>query len=193
MSENKIANPAPLGLLGFGMTTVLLNFHNAGLTDLNIAIIAMGFALGGAAQIVAGIMEFKKNNVFGATAFTAYGFFWWSLIIVWWNPLAGISSTAVVDVDGFSKGLYLFLWGLFTLFMFIGSLTHNRATQVVFCSLTLLFFLLAAGQFAGSELIINIAGYVGIFCGSSAIYASFAQILNNEYGKTVLPLGEKKD
>ena len=73
---NNIANPAPLGLLGFGMTTVLLNIHNAGFTPLSIVILAMGFALGGAAQIIAGIMEFKKNNTFGATAFTAYGFFW---------------------------------------------------------------------------------------------------------------------
>jgi succinate-acetate transporter protein len=85
---NTIANPAPLGLLGFGMTTLLLNLHNASIIPLSIVIVAMGFALGGAAQIIAGIMEFKKNNVFGATAFTAYGFFWWSLIIIWPIPSA---------------------------------------------------------------------------------------------------------
>ena len=189
MSENKIANPAPLGLLGFGMTTVLLNLANAGIIELSVVIIAMGFALGGAAQIIAGIMEFKKNNLFGATAFTAYGFFWWSLIFIWLNPF-GFPATA----DHLTTmGFYLTLWGIFTLFMFIGSLTHNRATQVIFGSLTLLFLLLSIGDFTNIALIGQIAGFVGIFCGSSAIYASLAQVLNNEYGKTVLPLGEKKD
>lgn len=87
-----IANPSPLGLLGFGMTTILLNLHNANLIPLSIVIVAMGFALGGAAQIVAGIMEFIKGNTFGATAFTAYGFFWWSLIAIWISPFENIGS-----------------------------------------------------------------------------------------------------
>jgi succinate-acetate transporter protein len=128
-TPSAIANPAPLGLLGFGMTTCLLNFHNAGFIPLSIVIIAMGFALGGAAQIIAGIMEFKKNNTFGATAFTAYGFFWWSLIIIWINPFKGIEAA-----DSISMGFYLGLWCVFTLFMFIGTLKHNRASQVVFGS-----------------------------------------------------------
>jgi succinate-acetate transporter protein len=81
-NKTAIANPGPLGLLGFGMTTLLLNLHNGGLIPLSIVIVAMGFALGGAAQIIAGVMEFKNNNLFGATAFTAYGFFWWSLILI---------------------------------------------------------------------------------------------------------------
>lgn len=178
-----IANPAPLGLLGFGMTTILLNLHNAGIIPLSIVIVAMGFALGGAAQIIAGIMEFKKNNLFGATAFTAYGFFWWSLIIIWINPFKGIEAA-----DEISMGYYLLLWGIFTLFMFIGTLKHNRGIQVVFSSLTVLFFLLAIGDFTGIHIIKTIAGYVGIFCGASAIYNSMAQILNNEYKKTVMPL-----
>lgn len=182
-TQSCIANPAPLGLLGFGMTTCLLNLHNAGLIPLSIVIVAMGFALGGAAQIIAGIMEFKKNNVFGATAFTAYGFFWWSLIIIWLFP-----STPVGKSDGASMGYYLGLWGIFTLFMFIGTLKHNRAIQVVFGTLTVLFFLLSIANFTGSHSVHTIAGYVGIICGLSAIYNSMAQILNNEYGKTVLPL-----
>jgi len=184
MKESSIANPAPLGLLGFGMTTVLLNLHNAEILPLSVVIVAMGFALGGAAQIIAGVMEFKKNNLFGATAFTAYGFFWWSLIFIWCNPFANTAA------DPSSMGFYLLLWGIFTLFMSIGSLKHNRATQVVFFSLTLLFFLLSIGDFTGIALIGIIAGYVGIFCGSSAIYSSVAQIVNNEFGKTVLPLGD---
>lgn len=183
LTKSTIANPAPLGLLGFGMTTCLLNFHNAGFTPLSIVIVAMGFALGGAAQIIAGIMEFKKNNTFGATAFTAYGFFWWSLILIWINPFSKIEAA-----DSTSMGLYLGLWCVFTAFMFIGTLKHNRATQTVFGSLTILFLLLALANFTGSEGIHTIAGYVGIFCGLSAIYNAMGQIINSEYGKNIMPL-----
>lgn len=185
-SKNAIANPGPLGLLGFGMTTILLNLHNAGFLPLSVVIVAMGFALGGAAQIVAGIMEFKKNNVFGATAFTAYGFFWWSLIFIWCNPFSNAAA------DAMSMGFYLLLWAVFTFFMFIGTLRHNRITQIVFGSLTLLFLLLSIGDFTGIEAVHTAAGYVGIFCGLSAIYSSMGQVLNAEYGKVVLPLGDKK-
>lgn len=185
MSEQKTANPGPLGLLGFGMTTVLLNLHNAGITPLSVVIVAMGFAMGGAAQIVAGIMEFKRNNLFGATAFTAYGFFWWSLIVIWCNPF---DSTAA---DSMSMGYYLLLWCIFTVFMAIGTLKHNRATRVVFFSLAVLFLLLALSDFTGSSGIHTLAGCVGILCGVSAIYTSVAQVVNNEYGKTLMPLGDR--
>ena len=180
-----MANPGPLGLLGFGMTTVLLNLHNAGLIPLSTVIVAMGFAMGGLAQIIAGAVEFKNDNLFGATAFTAYGLFWWSLIFIWCNPFANNAA------DPVSMGWYLLLWGVFTLFMSIGTLKHNRATQVVFFSLTLLFFLLAASDFTGSEAVHTVAGIVGIFCGASAIYNSLAQIVNHEFGRKVLPLGDK--
>ena len=189
MSEikGKVANPGPLGLLGFGMTTVLLNLHNAGLLPLSIAIVAMGIALGGLAQIIAGIRELCQGNTFGGTAFTAYGLFWWSLVLIWVNPFAAAGIEAASKV---AMGYYLLLWGLFTLFMFVGTLKHNRATQVVFGSLTVLFMLLALGDFTGLHTITVIAGVVGIFCGLSAIYSAMGQILNAEYGKTVLPLGE---
>lgn len=183
LDKPSIANPAPLGLLGFGMTTCLLNIHNAGFIPLSIVIIAMGFALGGAAQIIAGIMEFVKGNTFGATAFTAYGFFWWSLIIIWINPFPGINAATSQ-----SMGFYLGLWGVFTLFMFIGTLKHSRVTQIVFGSLTILFFLLAAANFTESDTIHTIAGYVGIFCGASAIYSSMGQIINSEFGKSIIKL-----
>ncbi len=181
--SSTIANPSPLGLLGFGMTTMLLNLHNAGIIPLSIVIVAMGFALGGAAQIIAGIMEFKKNNVFGATAFTAYGFFWWSLILIWINPF---ESIAPADMQ--SMGWYLLLWGIFTAVMFVSTLKHNRGLQVVFLTLAVLFFLLAIGDFTGNANISRIGGFVGIFCGASAIYCSLAQVINNDYGKTILPL-----
>ncbi len=178
---HKEANPAPLGLVGFGMTTILLNLHNSGILPLSVITVAMGFALGGLAQIIAGIMEFKNNNTFGATAFTAYGCFWWSLITIWADPFEFGS-------DPQSLAWYLLLWGVFTLFMFIGTLKQTRANQVVFGSLALLFFLLAAGDFTGMHAITTVAGVVGIFCGASALYAAFAQVLNEVYGKTVMPL-----
>lgn len=182
-TQSAIANPGPLGLLGFGMTTTLLNLHNAEIIPLSIVIVAMGFALGGAAQIIAGVMEFKKNNTFGATAFTAYGFFWWSLILIWMNPFTGIKAA-----DPKSMGFYLGLWCIFTAFMFIATLKHNHAIQVVFGSLVVLFFLLALANFTGSASVHVIAGYVGIFCGLSAIYNAMGQIINQEYGRTIMPL-----
>ena len=178
------ANPAPLGLLGFGMTTILLNLHNAGIIPLSAVILAMGFALGGLAQIIAGVLEFRQGNTFGGTAFTAYGLFWWSLVAIITNPFGASSAAA----DAASMGFYLLLWGIFTLFMFIGTLKHNRATQVVFLTLTVLFFLLAAGDFTESPLVKTIAGWEGIVCGASAVYNSLAQLVNNEFGKKVLPL-----
>ena len=182
------ANPAPLGLLGFGMTTVLLNIHNAGFLPMSTMILAMGIFYGGLAQVIAGIMEWKKNNTFGTTAFTSYGFFWLSLVGLIVMPKLGWGEAA----SGKAMAAYLFMWGLFTFFMFIGTLKISKALQVVFGTLAVLFFLLALGDFTGAEAITRIAGYEGIFCGFSAIYAAIAQVLNEIYGKTVLPLGNVK-
>ncbi len=182
------ANPAPLGLLGFGMTTVLLNIHNAGFFPLSTMILAMGIFYGGLAQILAGIMEWKKNNTFGTTAFISYGFFWLSLVGLIVMPKLGMGEAAT----GPAMAAYLFMWGLFTFAMFIGTLRISRALQFVFGSLTILFFLLAIGDYTGAEGIKVVAGYEGIVCGFSAIYTAIAQILNEVYGKTVLPLGPVK-
>jgi len=180
--ETKKANAGPLGLLGFGLTTVLLNIHNVGAFELNIMIAAMGFAVGGLAQIIAGTIEFRNGNTFGGTAFTAYGLFWWSLVLIWWNPLA------LEAVNHVALGCYLLAWGVFTAFMFIGALKHNNITKIVFGSLTLLFVMLAIGDFAQSSVIGTIAGAIGIFCGLSAFYSAMGQIINNEYGKRIFPL-----
>ena len=179
------ANPAPLGLVGFGMTTLLLNFHNAGFYPLDSMIMGMGVFVGGIAQVIAGIQEWKKNNTFGATAFTAYGFFWIALVATWVLPAMGVAKASAT----YDMGFFLGLWGLFTFGMFIGTLRLNRALQVIFGSLTVLFALLAVRDFSGSEAIGIAAGWTGIFCGFSALYAAIAQILNEVYGKTVLPLG----
>ena len=185
--KDATGNPAPMGLLGFGMTTVLLNLHNAGLYDLNSMIIGMGIFVGGIMQILAGIQEWKKNNTFGATAFTAYGSFWIALVAIWLIPKSSIGTD--LKSDEISMGWFLLMWGIFTAFMFIGTLRHNRALQTVFGSLVILFFLLAIGDFTGNKTIKIIAGYEGIFCGLSAIYTCAALILNDSYGKQVLPLG----
>ncbi|GHU32237.1 hypothetical protein FACS1894172_08500 [Spirochaetia bacterium] len=182
-TEHSKANPGPLGLLGFGMTTVLLNLHNAGIIELSIVIVAMGLALGGTTQIIAGILEFCGGNTFGGTAFTAYGFFWISLCLIWINPFEVIGPASEV-----SMAVYLFLWCIFTFFMFIGTLKHNTISKVVFLSLTILFFLLALGDFTGNHTVTIAAGYVGIICGLSAMYSSFGQVINGEFKKTILPL-----
>jgi len=178
------ANPGPLGLIGFGMATVLLNLHNAGIIELSIVVVAMGLTLGGAAQIVAGIYGLRIGNTFLGTAFTAYGLFWWSLCLIWIHPF----STAISPVESISIGFYLALWGVFTFFMFLGTLLHNIITKIIFLSLMILFFLLSAGCFSGNDIITTIAGYVGIFCGLSAIYSAMAQVVNGEFGKKIFPI-----
>jgi uncharacterized protein len=185
------SNPAPLGLLGFGMTTVLLNLHNAGFFGFNTMILGMGLAYGGVAQIIAGIQEWKKGNTFGATAFTSYGLFWLSLVAL-------LMFTGTPQPDKTAMACYFFMWGLFTLVMFIGTLRLNRALQVVFLSLAILFFMLcirdatatSAADF--STTFGKITGYEGIICGLSAIYAALAQVLNEVYGKVLLPIGPVK-
>jgi hypothetical protein len=189
MPEQKLANPAPLGLLGFGITTVLLNLHNFGLFGLDSMILSMGIFYGGIAQIIAGIMEFKKGNTFGVTAFTSYGLFWLSLVFLLVFPQMGIWSTKPSDL---AMASYLFMWGLFTLLMFFGTSKTNVALQFVFGSLALLFFLLSLGDVTGSAMIKTIAGLEGIICGFSAFYLAIAEVLNEVYGKTVLPICPKK-
>lgn len=178
-------NPAPLGLLAFGMTTVLLNLHNAGLYGVGTMIMAMGIFYGGLAQVIAGIMEWKKGNTFATVAFTSYGFFWLTLVGIWVFPKFGFGPAP-------EKGAmvaYLIMWGLFTTGLFFATLKGDFAHKFIFGSLALLFFLLAIRDITGSALIGTITGIEGIICGASAIYTGMAIIINNYYGKTILPLG----
>lgn len=178
------ANFGPIGLLGFGMTTIMLNIHNAGFYPISAAILAMGIFYGGIAQIIAGILGSRKGNTFAATAFISYGFFWLSLVGIWVLPKLGWTEASPA---GF-MGWYLFLWGVFSFFMFIGTLKTHRALQVVFFLLFILFFLLAAHNWTGSELLIRLAGWEGILCGSSAFYLAVAEILNEQFGRDILPI-----
>jgi succinate-acetate transporter protein len=178
-TDSFLANPAPLGLMAFGMTTVLLNLSNAGYFALDSTVLAMGVFYGGLAQVVAGALEYRKGNTFGMTAFLSYGFFWLSFVFIQIFP-SSISNASISS--------YLFMWGLFTLLMFIGTLRLNGALMVVFGTLALLFFLLSAGAASGNTSLHQVAGYEGVICGLSAIYASIANLLNEVYKRQVLPI-----
>ena len=183
--QDKFSNPAPLGLTAFGMTTVLLNFHNAGFYGLDSMILAMGLFYGGTAQVIAGILEFRKGNTFGTTAFCSYGLFWLTLVFLLLFPALGWG----MKPSSGSMAAYLFMWGLFTGLMFLGTLKMNRGLQVIFFSLTILFWILSLGDITGNVIITRIAGYEGIFCGLSAIYVAIAEVLNEVYGRIILPIG----
>ena len=195
MSE-KTANPAPLGLLGFGMTTVLAQFiHNVRLGSVDGMILGMALAYGGLAQVIAGIMEYKKGNTFGTVAFTSYGLFWWSFAFL--NILSNNYFTAYFYQIPSNESLaaYFFMWGLFTLMMFFGTLKKNRAIQFVFMSLAILFFLLTAKSALLAydptmdlTLFTRIIGIEGIACGLSAVYLALAEVINEAQGRTVLPI-----
>ena len=170
------------------MTTILLNLHNASLFEISAVIMATGIFYGGVAQIIAGCMEFKKGNTFGTTAFTSFGLFWLSLVfLIYFNGKFGMPANKM----GF-LAWYLFLWGLFTFFMWIGTWKSNRGLQVVFLSLAILFWMLAARDaFGWTGAWAALTGYEGIFCGASAIYCAMAQVINENYGRVVMPLDEK--
>ncbi len=191
------ANPGPLGLMAFGMTTLLLNIHNAGIYEMNTMILAMGVFYGGIAQVIAGVMEWRKNSTFGMTAFLSYGLFWLTLVgliaFPKWMGIDAPSETAM--------GYYLLAWGVFTGLMFVATLRINRSLQAVFLTLTVLFVLLAfrdwAGGGASTETLFgvsgvtwgHIAGWEGILVAFTAIYGSIAQVWNELYGRVILPLG----
>ena len=190
---DKLANPAPLGLLGFGMTTILLNLHNAGFFPIDTMILAMGLAYGGLAQVIAGIMEFRKGNTFGTTAFTSYGLFWWSLVLLLLLPNITFFTGLTAPTET-AMAAYFFVWGLFTFVMFFGTLKTNRALQFVFMSLAILFFLLTFRDLTGNMILFGditigmVTGFEGIICGSSAVYLALAEVLNEANKKTVLPI-----
>ena len=178
------ANPAPLGLIAFGLTTVLLNFHNAGFYPLSSMILAMGLAYGGTAQIIASAMEYKNGNTFATVAFGSYGLFWYSFAILLLLPKLGLAAAP----DEASLVAYLFMWGLFTAVMFIATLKLSRGLQAIFATLAILFFLLALGDFTGNATITIIAGYEGILTGLIATYVGLAEVINETYARKVLPV-----
>lgn len=183
--QDTTANPAPLGLLCFALTTILLNLHNIGLFPLDAMIVAMGVFYGGIAQVFAGVYEWKKNNTFACTAFTSYGFFWLTLCGIILFPRLGLADRP----NEVAMACYLGIWGLMSLVLFFGTFKLNRALQVTFFLLVILFALLAIGDITHTPQLKVIAGYEGVLTGLAAMYTGLAQILNELYGRVIWPLG----
>ncbi len=184
------ANPAALGLVGFGLTTVLLSLINAGLLPVGgePVVLPLAIAFGGTAQIIAGIMEYRVANTFGATAFTAYGAFWW-----WFALLLLFNGNHVIDLSaaGPTVGVALLLWGLFTFGLWIGTFRLPRLLFLIFLTLWIAFLLLGLGAALAMPVLHMLGGYVGIVCGLLAMYGSFAITTNTTFGRTVIPVGDR--
>jgi succinate-acetate transporter protein len=182
-----IANPAPLGLAAFALTTFVLSMVNSGLVSDKAEPVVFGLALayGGIAQLLAGMWEFKTGNTFGATAFSSYGAFW----ISFWALVTFFLKDIPKDEAGAAVGLYLWAWGIFTAYMFIASLRTTVAVALVFFLLTATFIILGIGNSGGSSGVVKFGGWVGLATALAAWYASFAQVINSTFGRTVAPLG----
>jgi len=175
------ANPGALGLAGFGFNTILLQVHNVGLIDGTLPLI-YGFFWGGIAQVIAGIIDARRGDTFGLTAFTSYGLFWIGLSLAFL-----LEWTGVVVLDGPGMAWLCICWGIFTAYMTVGTFKISRIHVFVFATLTLLFFLLAAHFFGNIPA--KVAGVEGIICGAAAVYGSAAVVLNAKFGRWVLPIG----
>jgi len=183
--SEKLANPAPLGLAGFGITTLLLNVVNAEIVSKDAIgmVLPVGLFYGGLAQFMAGMWEAKKNNTFGFTAFSSYGAFWMAFAVM--EILLINGALQPVSHEGLT--VFLVAWGIFTTYMFIGTIRISVALMVVFAGLAILFYLLAWGQHNSD--VHKFAGYEGLFTAGAALYASAAQVINEAWGKYMLPLG----
>jgi succinate-acetate transporter protein len=182
----KVANPAPLGLAGFGLTTVMLSLINCGVLPADAAplVAPLAFAFGGVAQILAGILEYRNGNTFGTVAFTSYGAFWWWYAFMVWTIGAGW----IKPPNPAGVGTALVMWGVFTFYMWIATFAANKGVWSVFLLLWITFFLLGAGDLgwaAGK----TIGGWIGLITGLDALYVSFAEVANGAFGRTVAPLG----
>ena len=182
--NDNTANPAPLGLCAFGMTTILLSVHNAGVTALSSPILAMAIFYGGIAQVIVGIMEWKKNNSFGMLTFGSFGFFWISFAAILMLPVLGLAK----GPQPVELAVFLAVWGIFALGLFICTLKMHRLLQVTLAAVVLLVVLLVAAQLTGSSLVLNAGGVVGIIAGALALYMGMGQVINEIYGSRVLPV-----
>ena len=183
-----VGDPAPLGLAGFGITTLLLSLINAQILPATVTVLVMSMALafGGLAQLLAGMWAFRRGNTFAATAFTSYGAFWLSFYLLVVVFLPGVKNPGASDIENFI-GWYLLGWGIFTAYMFIASLAGARAVQLVFLLLAVTFVVLAIGHFGKSTGILQVGGYIGLATAAAALYASFADVTNANFKRRVLP------
>ena len=183
--KDKTANPTPLGFTGLGMSAVLLSLSYIGLFPVDSMIVAMAIFLGGFAQVFAGLMAWKKGSVFGGTAFCAFGLFWFSLAGLLLLPAAGLIEAPTP----ISVAAYLFLWGVYTFVMLIATLKlGSRAIMFIFVTLFLLFILLAIVNATGNAGLLVIAGYDGLIMGLAALYTALGIVLNDAYGRTIVPI-----
>ena len=187
-TQSNFGNPAPLGLVGFGLTTVVLSMVNAGILPQagENVVIPLALAFGGLIQMIAGTLEFKTGNSFGMTAFLSYGAFWW-----WFALMLVFGHTGVIDLKGAEStiAVTLIAWGVFTMYMWVGTFKLTRALWLVFLTLWITFYLLGFGMLFGSAGISHAGGWIGLLCGLLAMYTSFALVTNATWGKTVLPVG----
>jgi hypothetical protein len=187
MAQNEVrwANPGALGLAGFGLNTILLQIHNLGLIDGTLPLI-YGFFWGGIAQVIAGIIDARRGDTFGLTAFTSYGLFWiglsFAFVLQW---------TGFVKLDSPGLAWLCVAWGVFTGYMTIGTFKISRLHIFVFATLTILFFLLAAHFFGAVPAMVP--GVEGLVCGSAAAYGSAAVVVHDKFGRWVLPIGVNSD
>jgi succinate-acetate transporter protein len=183
-----LADPAPLGLAAFALTTFVLSFVNTGIFKAEPVVFGLALAYGGLAQFAAGMWEFAKGNTFGATAFTSYGAFW---ISFWYltghTNLDGVAAGDVAD----GIGLYLLAWGLFTAYMTVAASRVSGAVLVVFALLTLTFLVLAWGEFATSDAIHHVGGWLGLATAAAAWYASFAGVTAFTHKQPIVPTGAR--
>ena len=184
------ANPAALGLVGFGLTTVLLSLINAGVLPAGGegVVIPLALAYGGFIQILAGLLEFRLGNTFGMTAFLSYGAFWW-----WFAFLLLFAHQGMIDISGAGPtvGVALLLWGLLTLYLWVSTFRLPRILFLIFLTLWVTFLLLGLGGVMGAPNLSHLGGWLGLVCGSLAIYGSFGLVTNATWGRNVIPLGEK--
>jgi succinate-acetate transporter protein len=183
------SNPAPLGLAGFGITTLVLSVINANLVGAGATPVVLGlaFAFGGLAQLLAGMWEFRTGNTFGAVAFSSYGAFWISFFFLVSFDAAKIAPAAEA---GPAIGLYLWAWGIFTGLLFLCTFASSRALQLLFLLLTVTFILLGIGNSGGTSSMVHAGGYFGIATAAVALYIFTADVMKSTYGRSVLPLGE---
>jgi succinate-acetate transporter protein len=190
MPESNLAppNPAALGLVGFGLTTVLLSLINAGILPKGGegVVIPLALAYGGLIQIIAGLFEFQVKNTFGMTAFLSYGAFWW-----WLALLLLFAGNKLIDISaaGPTIGVALMLWGVLTLYLWISTFKLSRILFAIFLTLWVTFFLLGLGAALGMPMLGKLGGYLGLVCGTLAMYGSFAIVTNTTFGREVLPIG----
>jgi uncharacterized protein len=182
----KVADPGPLGLAAFALTTFVLSMFNSGIMnpDAEPIVFGLAFAYGGLAQLLAGMWEFRTGNTFGAVAFTSYGAFWLSF----WAFEQFYAKSVPESVVGQGVGVYLVAWGVFTAYMLVASLRTTAAIAAVFALLAATFFLLGIGEWTGTDGITKVGGVVGLLTAVAAWYASFAAVTNATFGRTVMPV-----